>query len=133
MEASFPRVSTCRIFGDEIYKLNETYQGWDFDQTCAHVAQTGYEGIEVAPFTLKGDPRDLTVDDAQRCREIASRAGLEILGLHCYWLSLRQAPYHSGRPLRKDTAKFAKNSRNLRCYGRKHNGLGQSFSEEHRV
>ena len=48
---------------------NETYQGWDFDQTCAHVAQTGYEGIEVAPFTLKEDPRDLTVDDAQRCSD----------------------------------------------------------------
>ncbi|MBC8350051.1 MAG: sugar phosphate isomerase/epimerase, partial [Verrucomicrobia bacterium] len=39
---------------------NETYQGWDFSKTCDHVAETGYDGIEVAPFTLKEDPRELT-------------------------------------------------------------------------
>ena len=102
----------CQLVGLSAMKFaicNETYQGWDFDQTCAHVAQTGYEGIEVAPFTLKEDPRDLTVDDAQRCREIASRAGLEILGLH--WLLVKPAWLHLTTPddlLRKDTAKFAK-------------------------
>ena len=32
---------------------NETYQGWEFDRTCAHIAETGYDGVEVAPFTLK--------------------------------------------------------------------------------
>ncbi len=88
---------------------NETYQGWDFERTCAHVAQTGYDGIEVAPFTLKHDPRELTVDDAQRCRETASRAGLEILGLH--WLLVKPAWLHLTTPddlLRKDTVKFAK-------------------------
>lgn len=87
---------------------NETYQGWDFERTCAHVAETGYEGIEIAPFTLKQDPRELTAEDALQCRETASRAGLEIIGLH--WLLVKPAWLHLTTPddlLRKDTVKFA--------------------------
>lgn len=45
---------------------NETYQGWSFADTCASIAATGYSGIEVAPFTLKDDPRDLTAADYDR-------------------------------------------------------------------
>ena len=56
---------------------NETYQGWDFARTCAHVADTGYDGIEVAPFTLKTDPRELTEKEAASPRTLRSppRAG----------------------------------------------------------
>ncbi|MAF10754.1 D-tagatose 3-epimerase, partial [Candidatus Poribacteria bacterium] len=28
---------------------NETYQGWSLEDTCAHAAQVGYEGLELAP------------------------------------------------------------------------------------
>ncbi len=88
---------------------NETYQGWEFEPTCAHVAETGYDGIEIAPFTLKDDPRDLTVDDAHQFHEKAKRAGLEIIGLH--WLLVKPGWLHLTTPddlLRKDTVKFAK-------------------------
>ena len=54
---------------------NETYQGWDFSKTCDHVAETGYRGIEIAPFTLKDDPRELTEEEAARHGEIAKSAG----------------------------------------------------------
>ena len=68
---------------------NETYQGWDFERTCAHVAETGYEGVEVAPFTLKEDPRDITEAEAEAFGETARRAGLELVGLH--WLLVKPA------------------------------------------
>ncbi len=87
---------------------NETYQGWDFEKTCAHIAATGYDGVEIAPFTLKDDPRELTIEDAQACRETASRTGLEIVGLH--WLLVKPAWLHLTTPddlLRGDTVKFA--------------------------
>ena len=86
---------------------NETYQGWDFAKTCDHVAATGYQAIEIAPFTLKDDPRDLTEEDAGRYGEIAKAAGLEVVGLH--WLLVKPGWLHVTTPddlLRKDTVAF---------------------------
>lgn len=86
---------------------NETYQGWDFAKTCDHVAETGYQAIEIAPFTLKDDPRDLTEEDAGRYGEIAKAAGLEVVGLH--WLLVKPGWLHVTTPddlLRKDTVAF---------------------------
>ena len=86
---------------------NETYQGWDFAKTCDHVAETGYQAIEIAPFTLKDDPRDLTEEDAGRYGEIAKSAGLEVVGLH--WLLVKPGWLHVTTPddlLRKDTVAF---------------------------
>ena len=88
---------------------NETYQGWDFSKTCDHVAETGYEGIEVAPFTLKDDPRDLTEAEAAAYGKTARAAGLEVVGLH--WLLVKPAWLHlttTDDLLRKDTVSFAR-------------------------
>lgn len=87
---------------------NETYQDWDFEATCEHIAATGYDGVEIAPFTLKEDPRDLNDGDALRLQNIASAAGLEVVGLH--WLLVKPAWLHLTTPdplLRKDTVEFA--------------------------
>ena len=87
---------------------NETYQGWDFDRTCAHIAQTGYEGVEIAPFTLAEDPRELTEAAAANFGGQAREAGLEVVGLH--WLLVKPAWLHLTTPddlLRKDTVAFA--------------------------
>ena len=88
---------------------NETYQGWDFPKTCDHVAETGYQGIEVAPFTLKEDPRELTEEEAGRHGKTAKAAGLEVVGLH--WLLVKPSWLHITTPddlLRKDTIAFGK-------------------------
>jgi sugar phosphate isomerase/epimerase len=63
---------------------NETFQGWEWEPTCRYAAECGYDGIEIAPFTLSEDVR--TLDSAARhgIRSAAERAGLEIVGLH--WL-----------------------------------------------
>jgi sugar phosphate isomerase/epimerase len=66
---------------------NETYGGWGFDRACAHIAETGYDGVEVAPFTLGEDPREITEKQAQACGETARRAGIEVVGLH--WLLVK--------------------------------------------
>ncbi|MDA0813028.1 MAG: sugar phosphate isomerase/epimerase [Verrucomicrobia bacterium] len=87
---------------------NETYQDWDFERACAHIAKTGYDGVEIAPFTLKDDPRDLTEADGIRLAKIATSAGLEIVGLH--WLMVKPSWLHLTTPdnlLRKDTVRFA--------------------------
>lgn len=88
---------------------NETYQKESFDAMCADVAAAGYAGIELAPFTLAEDPRDLTLADALSLCEKARRHGLEILGLH--WLLTKPSWFHITTPdavQRRETARFGR-------------------------
>lgn len=63
---------------------NETFQNWGWEPTCRYVAEAGYEGIEIAPYTLAEDVRALDESARRDLREAAVRAGLEVVGLH--WL-----------------------------------------------
>jgi sugar phosphate isomerase/epimerase len=63
---------------------NEVLQPLPFQEQCKLAAALGYDGLEVAPFTLAEDPMQLTEADAARFRLIAADHGLEIFGLH--WL-----------------------------------------------
>ena len=63
---------------------NETFQGWDWVDTCHHVAELGYDALEVAPFTLAEDVRDISAHARNVYAATARREGLEITGLH--WL-----------------------------------------------
>ena len=63
---------------------NETFQGWGWAETCQQVAELGYEGIEVAPFTFAEDARTLSSHARNVYAKTAQRAGLEVTGLH--WL-----------------------------------------------
>ncbi|MCX6855029.1 MAG: sugar phosphate isomerase/epimerase, partial [Verrucomicrobia bacterium] len=76
---------------------NETYPtDWPFEKVCEDAAASGYQALELAPFTLKEDPRDLTEADALRLSHIASSFGLEILGLH--WLLTKPTWFHITTP-----------------------------------
>jgi sugar phosphate isomerase/epimerase len=63
---------------------NETFEGWDHARVCRTVAALGYQGLELAPFTLA--PRITDVPPARRreLRRQAEEHGLTLLGLH--WL-----------------------------------------------
>jgi sugar phosphate isomerase/epimerase len=63
---------------------NETFKGWPHERVCRFVADLGYQGLEVAPFTLA--PRVTDVSDARRreLRQQAEGCGLTVIGLH--WL-----------------------------------------------
>jgi len=63
---------------------NEVLQPLGFAQQCDLAAKLGYDGLEVAPFTLAEDPTAITDAQAAQFRRIAEDAGLRIAGLH--WL-----------------------------------------------
>lgn len=63
---------------------NETFEGWDFPRVCRTVAELGYEGLELAPFTLAPRITDLRADQRRQVRGEAEACGLKIIGLH--WL-----------------------------------------------
>ncbi|HKB53737.1 MAG TPA: sugar phosphate isomerase/epimerase, partial [Ramlibacter sp.] len=68
---------------------NEVLQPLPFEQQCALAAAQGWDGLEVAPFTLAADPRDITDAQAAGFRRIAHDHGLAITGLH--WLLVAPA------------------------------------------
>ena len=63
---------------------NETFEGWEWERICALSASLGYEGLEVAPFTLATHIGQVTPDARLALRRTADRHGLKIIGLH--WL-----------------------------------------------
>lgn len=88
---------------------NETYEDAPFNAACADIKEAGYDGVEVAPFTLAPDPTTLTEADAERTGRIANDAGLDVVGLH--WLLLAPKGMHlvtDDDAVRKKTAEFAK-------------------------
>ncbi|MGL6076648.1 MAG: sugar phosphate isomerase/epimerase family protein [Fimbriiglobus sp.] len=63
---------------------NETFGDWDHARVCATVAECGYTGLEVAPFTLAPLITDVSAAKRAELRQQAEAAGVQIIGLH--WL-----------------------------------------------
>jgi D-psicose/D-tagatose/L-ribulose 3-epimerase len=68
---------------------NEVLQPLAFDAQCRFAAQLGYDGLEVAPFTLAANPMEMSDAQAAQFRRMAEDAGLRIFGLH--WLLVAPA------------------------------------------
>ena len=75
---------------------NEAFEGWDFAQACKAIKKLGYEGIEIAPFTLAEDPATVTVGRRRDLRGIMASEGLVFAGLH--WLMVSPKGLHVTTP-----------------------------------
>jgi sugar phosphate isomerase/epimerase len=71
---------------------NETFEGWDHERICARIAELGYTGLEIAPFTLAPRITDVTAEQRTRLRRQAEISGVQILGLH--WLLAKTEGFH---------------------------------------
>ncbi|MBJ3775829.1 sugar phosphate isomerase/epimerase family protein [Acuticoccus mangrovi] len=63
---------------------NEVLRDLPFDRQCAFAAAVGFQGLELAPFTLAQNPETLTEAGARAARRALAAEGLECAGLH--WL-----------------------------------------------
>jgi sugar phosphate isomerase/epimerase len=63
---------------------NETFDGWDHARVCRFVAELGYQGLELAPFTLAPRITQLSAGRRLELRRQAEECGLALIGLH--WL-----------------------------------------------
>jgi D-psicose/D-tagatose/L-ribulose 3-epimerase len=68
---------------------NEVVAGMPFERQCAFAAALGYDGLEVAPFTLGERPHLLGTAERAALRRAASDAGVVVTGLH--WLLVKPA------------------------------------------
>ncbi len=63
---------------------NETFGDWPWERVCPFVKETGYDGIEIAPFTFASSVTDIGPERRREIKQIANDSGLPIVGLH--WL-----------------------------------------------
>jgi sugar phosphate isomerase/epimerase len=71
---------------------NEIFQGWTTQAVFEYCARIGYNGVEIAPFTLAKRVGDISQADRRQIRETAVRCGVEVCGLH--WLLAQTEGFH---------------------------------------
>jgi sugar phosphate isomerase/epimerase len=86
---------------------NETFEDWDHAKVCRTVADLGYQGLELAPFTLAPRITEVNAEQRRLLRRQAEDCGLELLGLH--WLLAKTEGLHLNSPnagVRQRTAAY---------------------------
>ena len=58
---------------------NELFEGWDIAKVFDYAAQLGYDGVELAPFTLGETASDISQAERKRIREAAANADISSL------------------------------------------------------
>jgi sugar phosphate isomerase/epimerase len=71
----------------KIALCNEVLAPLEFADQCALAARLGYDGLEIAPFTLAQAPERISAREARGWRATAESSGLVVTGLH--WLLVR--------------------------------------------
>ena len=79
------RIALC----SEVYKL-------PLEETIVRVAKLGFDGIEIAPFTVAESVEDVSHERRTTIRNVALDAGIEIIGLH--WLLVSPKGLHLTTP-----------------------------------
>jgi D-psicose/D-tagatose/L-ribulose 3-epimerase len=66
---------------------NELFQGWPIENVFEYAAQLGYDGVEIAPYTLADSVTEISPKRRKAIRHAAEENGIEIVGLH--WLLVK--------------------------------------------
>ena len=84
LTAGIPKLSRQPVLFKYAF-CNESMRGMDWGEQCRLVGRTGYQGIEVAPFSLVTESiEELTPADRREMVRAMKEAGIECAGLH--WL-----------------------------------------------
>ncbi|MGP0063474.1 MAG: sugar phosphate isomerase/epimerase family protein [Isosphaeraceae bacterium] len=75
---------------------NELFEGWEFARICRTVKALGYDGLEIAPFTLAARIDELSAGRRREVKAIVEDAGLATIGLH--WLLARTEGFYLTTP-----------------------------------
>lgn len=71
---------------------NEMFENRPMAEVCSTVKRLGYDGLEIAPFTLAESADKVSARQRKEVRRIVEDNGLEIVGLH--WLFAGPAGLH---------------------------------------
>jgi D-psicose/D-tagatose/L-ribulose 3-epimerase len=68
---------------------NEVIAPMPFPRQCEYAAKLGYDGLEIAPYTLSDEPHRMGAAQIAAARSAAEDCGVAVTGLH--WLLLKPA------------------------------------------
>jgi len=86
---------------------NEMFEHWNLGDVFRYAKEVGYDGVEIAPFTIAESVRDLSASRRKEIRSEAKKAGVAIVGLH--WLLVSPKGLHLTHPdrdVRKRTQEY---------------------------
>ena len=95
---------------------NEYFEKWPIEEVFAYAAEVGYQGVEIAPFTLAPSVEEISAGQRREIRRAAEAAGVEIVGLH--WLLVSPTGLYINHPdegIRKRTRDYF--AALIRCCG----------------
>jgi len=85
----------------------ELFEDTPWEEQCRIIADVGYTGIEVAPFSIADDLASVPTDTLEDMKSVAADHGLEIIGLH--WLLAKTEGLYMTSPdpaVRERTAQY---------------------------
>lgn len=68
----------------KIAACNEFFENWEIERVFEYLAKIGYDGVEIAPFTLAASVTDIPSTRRVAIRRAAENHGIQVVGLH--WL-----------------------------------------------
>lgn len=75
---------------------NELFEGWELPRVCRFVKEVGFDGLELAPFTLANRITDLSSIQRREIRSTIADSGLATIGLH--WLLAKTEGFYLTSP-----------------------------------
>lgn len=75
---------------------NELFEGWPIEKVFEYAAQLGYDGVEIAPFTLADSVFEISQKRRGEIRRAAEKNRIEIVGLH--WLLVKPEGLYINHP-----------------------------------
>ena len=86
---------------------NEIFKDWKLEDVFTYAARLGYNGVEIAPFTLANSVKDIPSAERWRIRDAAAKSRIELAGIH--WVLVKPEGLYVNHPdpaVRKRTARY---------------------------
>jgi len=86
---------------------NEIFKDWKFERIFTFIKKLGYEGLEIAPFTITDDISFVSEKTIDEIKELSEKSGIKIIGTH--WLLVKPEGLSISTPdknLRKKTSEY---------------------------
>ena len=86
---------------------NEIFKEWTLEDAFAFIAKTGYDAVEIAPFTIANYVTEISPERRAQIRELAAQNQIAISGIH--WVLVQTEGLHLTDPrpeVRQKTAAY---------------------------
>src|ERR1051325_11780148 len=86
---------------------NEIFKDWSLEDTFAFAAKTGYDAVEIAPFTIAKHVTDIDGAQREQIKDLAARNKIAIAGIH--WVLVQTEGMYVTHPdpaVRKRTSDY---------------------------